>query len=170
MEEVWASKKEKEEKKRKKEEHAMYDWGSRGGDPKRKPQVAKKQQDDIEVEGQGLVLFEDEEINDDTKPAYAGHIVAVVERMSGQMYTGQISVLRPSSAATKEKQDLERRERDGDREDSDRGKTQEAPKIIWHIATNRRTPLIAIPTNQAPVSRLCDSADRSVLAKQCCFL
>ena len=56
----------------KKEENAAYDL---------KPAQAKKlekKKDDVEVEGQGLTLFEDEEVNDDTKPTYAGHVVAVV--------------------------------------------------------------------------------------------
>ena len=72
VDEVWNTKKDKEEKKRKKEENAAYDL---------KPATAKKlekKKDDVEVEGQGLTLFDDEEVNDDTKPTYAGHVVAVV--------------------------------------------------------------------------------------------
>lgn len=72
VDEVWSTKKDKEEKKRKKEENAAYDL---------KPSQAKKlekKKDDVEVEGQGLTLFDDEEVNDDTKPTYAGHVVAVV--------------------------------------------------------------------------------------------
>ncbi|ORX38254.1 hypothetical protein BD324DRAFT_649631 [Kockovaella imperatae] len=142
VDEVWSTKKDKEEKKRKKEENAAYDL---------KPSQAKKlekKKDDVEVEGQGLTLFEDEEVNDDTKPTYAGHVVAVVERMPGQLFSGQLGVLRPSSAATKEKQELERREREGDR--ARREETQERPKIVWFRPTDKRVPLIAIPTEQAP--------------------
>lgn len=72
VDEVWNTKKDKEEKKRKKEENAAYDL---------KPATAKKlekKKDDVEVEGQGLTLFDDEEVDDDTKPTYAGHVVAVV--------------------------------------------------------------------------------------------
>jgi len=72
VDEVWNTKKDKEEKKRKKEENAAYDF---------KPAQVKKlekKKDDVEVEGQGLTLFEDEEVNDETKPTYAGHVVAVV--------------------------------------------------------------------------------------------
>ena len=72
VDEVWNTKKDKEEKKRKKEENAAYDL---------KPAQAKKlekKKDDVEVEGQGLTLFEEEEVNDETKPTYAGHVVAVV--------------------------------------------------------------------------------------------
>jgi protein SSD1 len=53
VDEVWSTKKEKEDKKRKKEENAAYEpKGSRKDD---------KKKDDVEVEGQGLMLFEDEE-------------------------------------------------------------------------------------------------------------
>ena len=51
-----------------------------------------------------MTLFEDEEVNDDQKPTYAGHVVAVVERQAGQLFAGTLGILRPSSAATKEKQ------------------------------------------------------------------
>lgn len=72
VDEVWNTKKDKEEKKKRKEENAVYDL---------KPSTAKKlekKKDDVEVEGQGLTLFDDEEVNDETKPTYAGHVVAVV--------------------------------------------------------------------------------------------
>ena len=53
VDEVWGTKKEKEEKKRKKEENSAYDSKVSRKDDKKK--------DDVEVEGQGLMLFEDEE-------------------------------------------------------------------------------------------------------------
>lgn len=55
VEEVWNTKREKEDKKRKKEENAAFESRTAVGrkDDKRK--------DDVEVEGQGLMLFEDEE-------------------------------------------------------------------------------------------------------------
>ncbi|BEJ00527.1 hypothetical protein CcaverHIS631_0503840 [Cutaneotrichosporon cavernicola] len=142
VDEVWGTKKDKEEKKRKKEE--SYDV---------KPATAKrleKKKDDIEVEGQSLTLFDDEEVNDETKPTYAGHVVAVVERMPGQLFSGQLGVLRPSSAATKEKQEAERREREGDRPREEKKEPEPRPKIVWFKPTDKRVPLIAIPTEQAP--------------------
>jgi len=145
VDEVWSTKKEKEEKKRKKEENAAYDPKSIAG------RKNDKKKDDVEVEGQGLFLFEDEEVTDEVKPQYAGHIVAVVERMPGQLFSGTLGLLRPSSAATKEKQEAERREREGDRgEDLRRQQPQERPKIVWFKPTDKRVPLIAIPTEQAP--------------------
>lgn len=144
VDEVWGTKKEKEEKKRKKEENSAYDLksGTRKDD---------KKKDDVEVEGQGLMLFEDEEVTDEVKPQFAGHVVAVVERMPGQLFSGTLGLLRPSSAATKEKQEAERREREGDRGDEQRRAPVERPKIVWFKPTDKRVPLIAIPTEQAPV-------------------
>ncbi|KAG7096895.1 hypothetical protein E1B28_004301 [Marasmius oreades] len=144
VDEVWGTKKEKEEKKRKKEENAAYDPKGVAG------RKDDKKKDDVEVEGQGLMLFEDEEVTDDVKPQFAGHVVAVVERMPGQLFSGTLGLLRPSSAATKEKQEAERREREGDRGDEPRRAPFERPKIVWFKPTDKRVPLIAIPTEQAP--------------------
>ena len=55
VDEVWGTKKEKEEKKRKKEENSAYDLKGAAG------RKNDKKKDDVEVEGQGLMLFEDEE-------------------------------------------------------------------------------------------------------------
>ncbi|KAH8927584.1 RNB-domain-containing protein [Atractiella rhizophila] len=143
VDEVWGTKKEKEEKKRKKEENS---FDNRANQDMRK---ADKKKDDVEVEGQGLTLFEDEEVNDDQRPQFAGHIVAVVERMPGQLFSGTLGVLRPSSAATKEKQEAERREREGvDLQGS--APQVDKPRIVWFKPTDKRVPLIAIPTEQAP--------------------
>ncbi|QRV72666.1 hypothetical protein RhiJN_00680 [Ceratobasidium sp. AG-Ba] len=145
VDEVWGTKKEKEEKKRKKEENAAYDVRFAAG------RKNDKKKDDVEVEGQGLMLFEDEEVTDEVKPQFAGHVVAVVERMPGQLFSGTLGLLRPSSAATKEKQEAERREREGDRYDEQAAKKEtERPKIVWFKPTDKRVPLIAIPTEQAP--------------------
>jgi protein SSD1 len=77
--------------------------------------------------------------------------------MTGQLFSGQLGVLRPSSAATKEKQDAERRDREGDREDR-REQDQQRPKIVWFKPTDKRVPLIAIPTEQAPADFVENSA------------
>ncbi|KIY49261.1 RNB-domain-containing protein [Fistulina hepatica ATCC 64428] len=145
VDEVWGTKKEKEEKKRKKEENSAYELRNSG-------RKDDKKKDDVEVEGQNLLLFEDEEVTDEVKPQFAGHVVAVVERMPGQLFSGTLGLLRPSSAATKEKQEAERREREGDRGqfDDPRRVPIERPKIVWFKPTDKRVPLIAIPTEQAP--------------------
>lgn len=70
--------------------------------------------------------------------------------MPGQLFSGTLGLLRPSSAATKEKQEAERREREGDRGDEPRRAPLERPKIVWFKPTDKRVPLIAIPTEQAP--------------------
>ncbi|KAI8450135.1 hypothetical protein BY996DRAFT_6432564 [Phakopsora pachyrhizi] len=150
VDEVWGTKKEKEEKKRKKEESQAFD--SRIQQNTRRED---KKRDDVEVEGQGLTLFEEEEVNDDQRPNFAGHIVAVVERMPGQLFCGTLGLLRPSSAATKEKQEAERREREGvDLRGTQR--EEQKPKIVWHRPTDKRVPLIAIPVDQAPPDFLAD--------------
>ncbi|KEI38027.1 uncharacterized protein L969DRAFT_51735 [Mixia osmundae IAM 14324] len=144
VDEVWGSKKEKEDKKRKKEEATSYD--PRAAQTMRRHE---KKKDDVEVEGQGLTLFEDDEVTDEHKPTYAGHVVAVISRQPGQLFSGQLGLLRPSSAATKEKQDAEKRERDGiDVRDDHRQK--EKPKICWFKPTDKRVPLVAIPVSDVP--------------------
>jgi protein SSD1 len=70
--------------------------------------------------------------------------------MPGQLFSGTLGLLRPSSAATKEKQEAERREREGDRAVETRKGQIERPKIVWFRPTDKRVPLIAIPTEQAP--------------------
>jgi protein SSD1 len=156
VDEVWGTKKDKEEKKRKKEEQASYD-------PRAARDIRKqdKKKDDVEVEGQGLLLFEEEEVNDEQKPQFAGHVVAVLERAPGQLFSGTLGVLRPSSAATQQKQDAERREREGvdlrgggggggqqgGGQGGSNGHHQAPPKIIWFRPTDKRVPLIAIRTS-----------------------
>ena len=171
VDEVWGQKREKEEKKKRKDVtdqrtgsiHAVNDATTqpesasaaqegglrRRGSLKQRPM--QKKNDDVEVEGQSLLLMEEDEINDEQKPLYAGHIVAVVERVAGQMFSGTLGLLRPSSQATKEKQEAERQARDGG---GNFGRQQDRqpdrPKIVWFKPTDKRVPLIAIPTEQAP--------------------
>lgn len=132
---MWGAKKEKEEKKRKKEENAAYD-------PRTSQNIRKqdKKNDDVEVEGQGLTLFDEEEVTDEQRPQFAGHVVGVVHRAPGQVFAGTLGVLRPSSAATKEKQDAERREREGV---DLRGKSEQAPvRIVWLRPVDKRSGLV----------------------------
>ena len=185
VDEVWSQKREKEEKKKRKDitdtrsgstnGNAQSNSGNaddanagdggirRRGSLRQRP--TQKKNDDVEVEGQSLLLVEEEEISDESKPLYAGHIVAVVERVAGQMFSGTLGLLRPSSQATKEKQEAERAARDGGR--SHDNKQQEKPKIVWFKPTDKRVPLIAIPTEQAPrdfVEKHQEYADRIFVA------
>ncbi|KAL2025020.1 hypothetical protein VTK56DRAFT_22 [Thermocarpiscus australiensis] len=168
VDEVWAQKREKEEKKKRKDitdtrsgstagnNHAANgdDTGAGDGGIRRRGSLrqrpTQKKNDDVEVEGQSLLLVEEEEISDEQKPLYAGHIVAVIERVAGQMFSGTLGLLRPSSQATKEKQEAERAARDGSVARQQDNRTQEKPKIVWFKPTDKRVPLIAIPTEQAP--------------------
>lgn len=169
VDEVWAQKKEKEEKKKRKDitdtrsgstggnnqggggidDSNAADGGiRRRGSLRQRP--TQKKNDDVEVEGQSLLLVEEEEISDEQKPLYAGHIVAVIERVAGQMFSGTLGLLRPSSQATKEKQEAERAARDGGNSRQQESRQQDKPKIVWFKPTDKRVPLIAIPTEQAP--------------------
>lgn len=189
VDEVWGQKREKEEKKKRKDitdtrSGSTNDKSNRGetnssaetqsiapdgsirrrGSLRQRP--TQKKNDDVEVEGQSLLLMEEEEISDEAKPLYAGHVVAVIERVAGQMFSGTLGLLRPSSQATKEKQDAERQARDGSHgRQNDR--QQDKPKIVWFKPTDKRVPLIAIPTEQAPrdfVDRHQDYANRIFVA------
>jgi len=184
VDEVWSQKREKEEKKKRKDitdtrsgSTAGNNQGNANGDDHSTGEGAirrrgslrqrptQKKNDDVEVEGQSLLLVEEEEINDEQKPLYAGHIVAVIERVAGQMFSGTLGLLRPSSQATKEKQEAERAARDGGRQQDNR--SQEKPKIVWFKPTDKRVPLIAIPTEQAPrdfVEKHQDYADQIFVA------
>ncbi|KAF3914465.1 hypothetical protein AA313_de0203475 [Arthrobotrys entomopaga] len=166
VDEVWGQKKEKEEKKKRKDisdtrtggdrsnnsgaQGDSQDTGEGGGLRRRgslRQRPTQKKNDDVEVEGQSLLLVEEEEISDEHKPLYAGHIVAVIERVAGQMFSGTLGLLRPSSQATKEKQEAERQA--AGRPAAPERK-EEKPKIVWFKPTDKRVPLIAIPTEQAP--------------------
>lgn len=186
VDEVWSQKREKEEKKKRKDitdtrsgstngqnqssgnndDNTQQEGGiRRRGSLRQRP--TQKKNDDVEVEGQSLLLVEEEEINDEAKPLYAGHIVAVVERVAGQMFSGNLGLLRPSSQATKEKQEAERAARDGGNNRHHDNRSQEKPKIVWFKPTDKRVPLIAIPTEQAPrdfVEKHQDYADRIFVA------
>jgi len=180
VDEVWGQKREKEEKKKRKdmsdprsgsitavndattqpESSALEGGIRRRGSLKQRP--TQKKNDDVEVEGQSILLVEEDEINDEQKPLYAGHVVAVIERVAGQMFSGTLGLLRPSSQATKDRQEAER---GGGRHQQDR--QQDRPKIVWFKPTDKRVPLIAIPTEQAPkdfVDRHQDYANKIFVA------
>ena len=120
VDEVWGQKREKEEKKKRKdisdarsgnssnppEQRPRSDSGAnadggqaaageggirRRGSLRQRP--TQKKNDDVEVEGQSLLLMEEEEVNDEQKPLYAGHVVAVIERIAGQMFSGSVCSL-----------------------------------------------------------------------------
>ncbi|CCD24065.1 mRNA-binding translational repressor SSD1 NDAI_0C04050 [Naumovozyma dairenensis CBS 421] len=102
----------------------------RKGSLKQRP--TQKKNDDVEVEGQSLLLVEEEEINDKYKPLYAGHVVAVLDRIPGQLFSGTLGLLRPSQ------------------QNHSDDKPPKAPKIAWFKPTDKKVPLIAIPTELAP--------------------
>ncbi|KAJ5902192.1 hypothetical protein N7495_002720 [Penicillium taxi] len=190
VDEVWSQKREKEEKKKRKDITDARSNSTAGNDKlgrsdsngdrqevgpdgsirrrgSLRQRPTQKKNDDVEVEGQSLLLVEEDEISDEQKPLYAGHVVAVVERIAGQMFSGTLGLLRPSSQATKEKQEAERQARDGAHGRSQHDRHQDKPKIVWFKPTDKRVPLIAIPTEQAPrdfVEKHQDYANRIFVA------
>lgn len=107
---------------------------------------AKKE--DLDTDS-GLMLLEPDEpeVTDEQRPQYAGHVVAVVERAAGQLFSGMLGVLRPSSAATMAKQENERHGFGGNGYGyggRDNRASAVVPKIIWFRPTDKRVPLIAI--------------------------
>jgi len=109
VDEVWGQKREKEEKKKRKDNAdprggsiavndatTQPESSNEGGIRRRgslRQRPTQKKNDDVEVEGQSLLLMEEEEINDEQKPLYAGHIVAVIERVAGQMFSGYVLLI-----------------------------------------------------------------------------
>lgn len=89
VDEVWSQKREKEEKKKRKGDDTNTGGLKRQGSIRIRE--GGKRKDDVEVEGQGLLLDVDEEEEEgqgDGKPMYAGHVVAVMERVGGQLFSG----------------------------------------------------------------------------------
>ncbi|ODV91698.1 hypothetical protein CANCADRAFT_55517 [Tortispora caseinolytica NRRL Y-17796] len=144
VDEVWNAKRDKEEKKKRRdleEGSTANSFGlQRRGSLRQRP--IQKKNDDVEVEGQSILLTEEEEINDELKPLYAGHVVAIIDRVPGQLFSGNLGLLRPSSQATKDKQDVDRKDTSS--------KSSDRPKIVWFKPTDKRVPLVAIPIEQAP--------------------
>ncbi|KAG0301184.1 hypothetical protein BGZ98_008554 [Dissophora globulifera] len=98
-----------------------------GGKEKKK----NKRVEDVEEAGDADV--------EDIKPKYCGRVVSIVERSLVQMFSGTLTLQRPSGSAKKN----ERR-----RQDDEDQKGQ--PRIVWFKPTDKRVPLIAIPIDQAP--------------------
>lgn len=121
----------------------------RKGSLKQRP--TQKKNDDVEVEGQSLLLVEEEDINDEFKPLYAGHIVAVLDRIPGQLFTGTLGLLRPSQHTNKDNNNNNsNNNNNNNNNNSDTPHFNKKPKIIWFKPTDKKVPLVAIPTEQAP--------------------
>ncbi|KAG0262037.1 hypothetical protein BG011_000390 [Mortierella polycephala] len=76
---------------------------------------------------------------DEIKPKYCGRVVSIVERSFSQMFSGTLTLQRPSGSTKKN----ERKKPD---EEDQKGQ----PRIVWFKPTDKRVPLIAIPIDQAP--------------------
>ncbi|CAA20748.1 cytoplasmic P body 3'-5'-exoribonuclease, Dis3L2-related [Schizosaccharomyces pombe] len=152
VDEVWAGKLEKEENRRRKDPistRGSFDNLRIDAVPFEVPQrSAIKARDDEQVEGQTLFLLDQKQLGADEKPKYAGHVVAVLQRAPGQVFSGTLGILRPSSAANKERQTSSGNQGSSNNSGNDK------PKIVWFKPSDKRVPLIAIPTEQAPTDFL----------------
>lgn len=158
VDDVWEQKREKEERKRRRGGGESNDGRlvetqegqlrRRGSLKQRAPQ---KRSDDVEVEGQTLLLREDFGSGEE-KPLYSGHVVAILERPAGQLFSGTLGLLRPSSQATKERQQPShsRHASGSSIAADDPPQNQNKPKIAWFKPVDKCVPLMAIPIEQAP--------------------
>ncbi|KAF9081868.1 hypothetical protein BGX23_000361 [Mortierella sp. AD031] len=76
---------------------------------------------------------------DEVKPKYCGRVVSIVERSISQMFSGTLTLQRPSGSSKK-----------NDRKKQDEEDQKGQPRIVWFKPTDKRVPLIAIPIDQAP--------------------
>ncbi|KAI8329738.1 hypothetical protein BC941DRAFT_384356 [Chlamydoabsidia padenii] len=78
------------------------------------------------------------------KPKLCGVVVAIMERAQNQVYSGTLTLMRPNNKRAQEETVSHRYKKD-------------TPKIVWFKATDKRVPLIAIPTHQTPDDFVKDS-------------
>lgn len=162
VDDVWSSKREKEEKKRRKDSKFNIDSINddlhndatssqnsnnqssdlnRKGSLKQRP--TQKKNDDVEVEGQSLLLVEEEEINDDIKPLYAGHVVAVIDRVPGQLFAGTLGLYRPSQANKSSNNNNNNNSNNNSSNANNDNDDKPKPKIVWFKPIDKKVPLIA---------------------------
>ncbi|OBZ70440.1 hypothetical protein A0H81_10049 [Grifola frondosa] len=138
VDEVWGTEKEKEEKKRKKDENSVYDLKGVAGRKNDKKRTTLRPMD------KALCYLRTRSTGQDIRRTRR-----CCRGADAWAFSGPWGLLRPSSAAMKEKQEAEHREREADRGDEPRCPI-ERPKIVWFKPTDKRVPLIAIPTEQVP--------------------
>ncbi|KAI8388075.1 uncharacterized protein BYT42DRAFT_558861 [Radiomyces spectabilis] len=76
------------------------------------------------------------------RPDYCGKIVCILKRPRNLLFSGTLSLLRPSVQHRLEQQNTP----------STHDNKKSAPKIIWFIPADKRLPLVAIPTKHAPAA------------------
>ncbi|OBZ85465.1 Virulence protein SSD1 [Choanephora cucurbitarum] len=79
------------------------------------------------------IIFGGEQDVDQFTPRYCGVVVAILDRMQKQSFSGTLGLTRPN---TKRSSFIDEQ--------------QNLPRIIWFKPTDKRVPLIAIPIEQAP--------------------
>ncbi|KAL2315007.1 Ribonuclease II family protein [Schizosaccharomyces pombe] len=104
----------------------------------------EKRKNDYEVTGQSLSFVDDVSLTPDSAPKYAGHVVAVLNRPSGETCSGTLALYRPNSLALKNQSSHRRNS------STSSGETGKGPKIVWFKPSDKRIPLIAISSDQVP--------------------
>ncbi|KAI8877251.1 RNB-domain-containing protein [Backusella circina FSU 941] len=85
-------------------------------------------------EDENEIMFGGDEETDIVRPKYAGIVVAILERAQNQVFSGILTLKRPSNNQQRRTEQSE----------------ENAPRIAWFKATDKRVPLIAIPIEQVP--------------------
>ncbi|EPY54016.1 ribonuclease II family protein [Schizosaccharomyces cryophilus OY26] len=104
----------------------------------------EKRKNDYEVTGQSLSFVDDISLNQENLPRYAGHIVAILDRPSGDTCSGTLALYRPNSLASKNQSSHRRNS------STSSGEGGKGPKIVWFKPSDKRIPLIAISSDQVP--------------------
>ncbi|KAL0079563.1 hypothetical protein F4703DRAFT_1932567 [Phycomyces blakesleeanus] len=114
--------------------------------------VVRKPDEEDEKE----IMFAGEDDVDKIKPRFCGVVVAILERLQNQAFSGTLGVMRPSNKRQikengEPQHQHQKQQQQGDFQDQrDSGSFQPTPRIVWFKPTDKRVPLIAIPVEQAP--------------------
>ncbi|KAI7869203.1 hypothetical protein BDF14DRAFT_1785914 [Spinellus fusiger] len=84
-----------------------------------------------------IIFGGDEEVHI-VKPKYCGVVVAILERAQNQVFSGNLTLMRPNNKRTLKEE--------APRKDNQK----QVPRIVWFKSSDKRVPLIAIPIEQAP--------------------
>ncbi|OAD70816.1 hypothetical protein PHYBLDRAFT_114861, partial [Phycomyces blakesleeanus NRRL 1555(-)] len=92
-------------------------------------------------EDENEIIFGGDEEVEVVKPKYCGVVVAILERSQNQVFSGNLTLMRPNN---------KRAQKDESVRHNNNGK--ETPRIVWFKSSDKRVPLIAIPIEQAPAN------------------
>ncbi|KAI9031906.1 hypothetical protein CLU79DRAFT_831148 [Phycomyces nitens] len=92
-------------------------------------------------EDENEIIFGGDEEVEVVKPKYCGVVVAILERSQNQVFSGNLTLMRPNNKRAQKDESVRQ------------GNTgRETPRIVWFKSSDKRVPLIAIPIEQAPAN------------------